>query len=267
MEVWLRYGSSLRSLVHHSYGCCQRPSCCCFLSLLLSSSYPFLCKATITRVLLHSKYCACTPKLTRFQSIHNNWHVSLRAWPRLLIRKHIIVPFLLSLQLIYPLLEFSMLLIQLRLLLLKHNNLLHQHVMVVFLTFEFNLKLIPFFEKNLLFLISLLSALSHYLKVTSQVFFILFYIVRILFLFFVFVLQLFLVTLEVLGKLNPDSISIILENSFGLCLKFLDTPVNALKCFVNQFYIFLAWLHFNMFFWFNNLDSICFLCVCSIRLL
>lgn len=275
MEVWLLNGSSLRSLVHHTYGCCQRSSRCCFLSLLLCSSHPLLRKAIITRVLLHSKNCACTPKFTRIQSIHNNWHVSLRAWPHvslrawpsLLIGKHNIVPLLLSFQLINPLLEFSMLLIQLRLLFLKHNNLLHKHVMVVFLTFEFNLKLVPFFEENLLFLISLLSALSHYLKVTGQIFFILFNIVSILFLFFIFVLQLFLVALEVLGKLDPNSVSVILENSFGLCLKFLDTPVNALKCFVNQFDIFLAWLHFNMFFWFTKLHMICFLSICSIRFL
>ena len=145
LEVWLRHGSGLRSLVHHSYSCCQRSSHSGFLSLLLSSSHSLLWKAVITWVLLYTKNRACSPKLTRLQSIHNNWHVSLCAWSRPLIGKHIIIPLLLSLQLIYPLFEFSMLLIQLCFLLFEHDNLLHQHVVIVFLTFEFNLKLIPFF--------------------------------------------------------------------------------------------------------------------------
>lgn len=90
--------------------------------------------------------------------------------------------------------------------------------MVLVLALELNFKLIVFFNKHLIFLISLLSAFSHDFKIPGNFFFAFFEIVFVIFLFFIFVLQLFFVTLQVLTKLFPQVFSVVCQSCIGLML-------------------------------------------------
>lgn len=118
-----------------------------------------------------------------------------------------------------------MLRLQFDLLFFLVNDLLHEQLMVLVLTFEFNIQLIVQLDQGLVFLVGLLSDLCHQLKPLKKAFFIVLLGILVLAPFLVLLFKLILVPLELICELDVHLIAVIHQPLLGLVGKMLNLDV------------------------------------------
>jgi len=119
-----------------------------------------------------------------------------------------------------------MLRLQFDLLFFLVNDLLHEQLMVLVLTFEFNIQLIVQLDQGLVFLVGLLSDLCHQLKPLKKAFFIVLLGILVLAPFLVLLFKLILVPLELICELDVHLIAVIHQPLFGLVGKMLNLDMD-----------------------------------------